>query len=254
MKKNYHIKTIGFFLYEDFDSLDSAGPNQVFHFMGGPDADHPLQIFMFGPKKGEPVKSLEGLHWVADLGYGDPLTDKDGNTVNNDVLDMIFVPGGYGEGFNRLLKYEKTPFYRALRARGQKVQLLTSVCTGSLLLARAGLLDGFQCTTHWAFRDSLRLFPNVDVVSGFPRYVIDGNRVTGGGISSGIDEALAIAELLKEPEAAFQIQMTMQYIPNPPFNCVDLSVGQQMIEYMDNPDNWNATVYNIVKNIPQTTR
>jgi cyclohexyl-isocyanide hydratase len=85
-----------------------------------------------------------------------------------------------------------------------------------MLLAAAGLLDGYEATTHWAFIACLQAYPDVKVVEGFPRFVVDRNRVTGGGISSGLDEALKIVELLESYEVAQQVQQLTQYYPCPP--------------------------------------
>ncbi|RWD93571.1 MAG: hypothetical protein EOS39_11540 [Mesorhizobium sp.] len=91
-----------------------------------------------------------------------------------------------------------------------------SVCEGALLLARAGLLDGHKATTHWAFVDCLRRFPAIEVAKGHPRFVESGNRLTGGGISSGLDEALHLISRLFDDQTAVEVQITTQYFPVPP--------------------------------------
>jgi hypothetical protein len=98
--------------------------------------------------------------------------------------------------------------------------LVCSVCTGSLLLGSAGLLDGHLVTTHWAFKDVLKLF-KVDIVPDFRRYVQSGNVVTGAGISSGLDVAMYIVSLLYGVGVARQGQLAMQYNPQPAFHCGD---------------------------------
>jgi hypothetical protein len=98
-----------------------------------------------------------------------------------------------------------------LQRHSATAHLTVSVCEGALLLAAAGLLDGYRATTHWAFRDCLARFPRIDVAPYYPRYVVDGNRITGGGISSGLDEAL----------------LNVQYNPRPPFGDGDPTVAEQ---------------------------
>jgi cyclohexyl-isocyanide hydratase len=85
-----------------------------------------------------------------------------------------------------------------------------------LLLAQAGLLDGYLATTHWAFIPCLKRFPAISVAEGHPRFVVDRNRVTGGGISSGLDESLKMVELLAGYEVAQKVQRFTQYYPSPP--------------------------------------
>ena len=85
-----------------------------------------------------------------------------------------------------------------------------------MLLAAAGLLDGYEATTHWAFIACLKRFKGVTVVEGHPRYHLDRDRLTGGGISSGLDESLRLIELLNGTAAAEQVQLMTQYYPSPP--------------------------------------
>jgi len=92
-----------------------------------------------------------------------------------------------------------------------------SVCEGALLLAAAGLLDGYEVTTHWAFIPYLmKHFPRVAIADGHPRFRLDRDRLTGGGISSGLDEALKLVELLTDTATAEAVQQTTQYYPDPP--------------------------------------
>jgi cyclohexyl-isocyanide hydratase len=92
-----------------------------------------------------------------------------------------------------------------------------SVCEGALLLAAAGLLYGYTATTHWAFIPCLsERFPKVTVAPGHPRFCLDRNRLTGGGISAGLDEALELVTLLKGTVTAQSVQQTTQYYPRPP--------------------------------------
>ena len=85
-----------------------------------------------------------------------------------------------------------------------------------MLLAQAGLLDGHNATTHWAFVACLQSFPKITVDTNNERFVVSGNRLTGGGISSGLDEALKLISLLFDDEAAKDVQVATQYFPKPP--------------------------------------
>lgn len=90
-----------------------------------------------------------------------------------------------------------------------------SVCEGALLLGRAGLLRNHAATTHWAFVECLKRFPEVDVDTAHQRFVVSGNRLTGGGISSGLDESLKLISLLFGDDVAKDVQATTQYYPQP---------------------------------------
>ena len=100
-----------------------------------------------------------------------------------------------------------------------------------LALARAGLLDGHAATTHWAFVACLQRFPNIQVDTTHQRYIVSGNRLTGGGISSGLDEALQLISLLFGTTAAMSVQVTTQYFPRPPVAGVIPSTPKCMIDW-----------------------
>jgi cyclohexyl-isocyanide hydratase len=105
-----------------------------------------------------------------------------------------------------------------LKTQGPKAGYVCSVCTGALLLAAGGLLAGYTATTHWQFQQSLAMFPEVRLASGFPRYWIDRNRITGGGVSSGLDASLAVIAVLSNSTNAMYAQLLNQYDPAPPFD------------------------------------
>jgi cyclohexyl-isocyanide hydratase len=102
-----------------------------------------------------------------------------------------------------------------VRRCAQDARFVTSVCMGSLVLAAAGLLDGYRAACHWAFRDDLSLF-GVEV--GTERVVIDRNRITGGGVTAGIDFGLALVKQLRGEETAKIVQLLMEYDPAPPLS------------------------------------
>jgi cyclohexyl-isocyanide hydratase len=202
-------------LYPSFDSLDVTGPHQTFFMQDS------LKPLLIGPSTCDPVVSYEGISILPDCDFD-----------SSPQVDVLFVPGGVG--LDQVLLKDKAagfPYLRFLQKQAAGAKMITSVCTGAIFLAAAGLLDGYRATTHWGYLSVLRLFPKVIVAEGFPRFVIDANRVTGGGISSGLDEAMAIVSLLLGDEAAKRGQLTMQYAPNPPFNDGDPSTAQPSILY-----------------------
>lgn len=189
-------------LYEGFDSLDVMGPNQAFFLAG-------MTVLLCGPDANV-VTSFENV------------SVRPTATFNKcPQADILFVPGGdgamdvFGQG-----PPKKNPYLQFLQQQAAAAQLVCSVCTGAIALAGAGLLDTHLVTTHWAYKPVLRLFP-CTVVDDYRRYVQSGNRVTGAGISSGLDEALYIVGLLCGVNVAREVQLKMQYHPQPVFHCGD---------------------------------
>ena len=129
----------------------------------------------------------------------------------------LWVPGGAPQALADIIAEPDGPYLSYVRAQAASAAWVCSVCEGALLLAAAGLLDGYRATTHWAFVPCLMgAYPNVEVADGHPRFVLDRNRLTGGGISSGLDEALKLIELLIDTATAQAAQQTTQYYPRPP--------------------------------------
>jgi transcriptional regulator GlxA family with amidase domain len=125
---------------------------------------------------------------------------------------LLCVPGGFGT----IAALESAPYLAELRRLGAASRYITSVCTGSLLLAAAGLLRGKKAACHWAWRELLRQF---DVVPDPARVVRDGNVITGGGVTAGIDMALAVMSEIAGPDYAQTVQLALEYAPEPPFDC-----------------------------------
>ena len=193
---------VGIPLYSGFDSLDVLGPFQTFTFAG-------MDRYLVAADCCA-VTSFEGVSIQPRATFDDC-----------PQLDVLFVPGGSDPvavlqeghpGSNAVLDF--------LIRQAPGAKLVCSVCTGALLLAGAGLLDGHLATTNWAYKDVLRLFP-CHVVDDYRRYVQSGNRITGGGISSGLDEALYIVSLLYGVDVARRGQLSMQYHPQPFLHCGD---------------------------------
>ena len=145
-------------------------------------------------------------------------------------LDILFVPGGFGQP-QHMNDDEVLAF---LAARAPQSKYLTSVCSGSLLLGAAGLLKGYKATSHWATRDALSTFGAEPVEA---RVVVDRNRITGGGVTAGIDFGLVLLAKLRGEEAAKLTQLAMEYDPEPPFDSgspktADPAIVQQAMSFI----------------------
>ena len=125
-------------------------------------------------------------------------------------LDVICIPGG--PGMNALL--EDDPILAFVRRQGEQARYVTSVCTGALVLGAAGLLKGYKAATHWASMEFLPAFGATPVKT---RVCIDRNRITGGGVTAGIDFGLYLAAQLTDRKTAEKIQLYIEYNPEPPF-------------------------------------
>jgi cyclohexyl-isocyanide hydratase len=145
-------------------------------------------------------------------------------------LDILFVPGGFGQQ-NLMAASEVIAF---LADRGARAKFVTSVCSGSLLLGAAGLLQGYKATSHWAAREGLSAFGAEPTDA---RVVVDRNRITGGGVTAGIDFGLVVLAKLRGDDAAKFTQLAMEYDPEPPFNSgspktADPAIVQQTLSTM----------------------
>jgi len=185
---------IGMLLYPGLSALDLVGPHPFF-------AELPNSQVHLLWKDLNPVAS--------SLGYSIVPTTFIRNCPRD--LDVLFVPGGTTGTIAMMNDGEILSF---LADRGSRARYVTSVCTGSLVLGMAGLLDGYNATCHWRFRDLLPLFGAKPIED---RVVMDRNRITGGGVTAGIDFGLALASLLRGPEAAERLQLYNEYDPHPPF-------------------------------------
>jgi len=184
---------IGMLLYPGLTLLDLIGPQTVFSWF----ADIHLVW-----KTTEMIRSDTGIGIQPTASF---------ETCPRE-LDVLFVPGGFGQ--NQLMNDAEV--LRFLADRGPKSKYVTSVCSGSLLLGAAGLLKGYEATSHWAARDGLSAFGAIPVDA---RVVVDRNRITGGGVTAGIDFGLVVLAKLRGDDAAKLTQLAMEYDPEPPFNC-----------------------------------
>ncbi|WP_431271353.1 DJ-1/PfpI family protein [Dankookia sp. P2] len=188
--------TIGFLLFPRLTQLDFTGPFEVLSRLPGAT----MRCIW---KQAGPVRSDTGLTMLADTAMADC-----------PQLDLICIPGG--PGVTPLM--EDAEVLDFLRAQAPGAQWVTSVCTGALVLGAAGLLRGRRATTHWASHDFLAPLGAVPVQA---RVVRDGNLVTGGGVTAGIDFALTIVAEIAGPAAAQAIQLQVEYAPAPPFAAGD---------------------------------
>jgi cyclohexyl-isocyanide hydratase len=184
---------IGFLIFQNVTQLDFTAPFEVFARM--PDSE-----VLLISKDMNPVKSDKGLAILPTHTF-----------ENCPQLDLICVPGG--GGVNQVIEDEISLNF--LKQQAQKAQYITSVCTGSLALAVAGLLDGYKATTHWLSIDLLRKFKDIEIIE--ERVVKDRNRFTGGGVTAGIDFALTVAAEIYGENIAKEIQLMIEYNPQPPF-------------------------------------
>lgn len=184
---------IGFLLFPGVQQLDLTGPYDVFASL--PDT----QVHLVG-KNLSPLKASSGLTFRPDMTFD-----------NCPALDVICVPGGSGVG--NLMEDDETLDF--LRQQANQARFITSVCTGALVLGAAGLLKGYRATTHWA---SHHLLEPLGAIAVHERVVRDRNRVTGGGITAGIDFALTLAKELVGEHEAQAVQLLLEYAPAPPFD------------------------------------
>jgi cyclohexyl-isocyanide hydratase len=184
---------IGLLVFPKVTQLDFTGPLQVFAGLPG------AKIHLIW-KRIEPVPSDSVLVLTPTVTFADC-----------PQLDVICVPGG--SGTDDLVNDEETLDF--LRTQAADAKYVTSVCTGSLVLGAAGLLKGYNAATHWTAVDYLPLF---GATPSRTRVCVDRNRITGGGVTAGIDFALTLVSILANRKTAEAIQLGLEYNPAPPFN------------------------------------
>jgi len=185
---------IGLVLFPGLTQLDLAGPHQVFALL-------PETRVHLLWKTLEPVTSNEGMTILPTTTFEDCPS-----------LDVLCVPGG---AMGQVEAMTNTEILSFLQQQAETASYITSVCTGSLILAAAGLLQGYRAACHWAYRDQLAML-GVEVDTA--RVAIDRNRITGGGVTAGIDFGLVLAAKLCGEETAKTIQLLLEYNPAPPYN------------------------------------
>jgi cyclohexyl-isocyanide hydratase len=184
---------IGLLVFPKLTQLDLTGPLQVFSSVPG------AQVHLIW-KRIEPVPSDSVLTLTPTVSFADC-----------PQLDVICVPGGVGTD-DMVNDQEMLDF---LRRQAEGAKYITSVCTGSLVLGAAGLLRGYRATTHWTAMDHLAPFGAIPTKT---RVCVDRNRITGGGVTAGIDFALTLVSIMVDRQTAEAIQLRLEYNPAPPFN------------------------------------
>ena len=143
-------------------------------------------------------------------------------------LDVLFVPGGVPGTFAMMEDEEVLTF---LKEQAQTAKYITSVCTGSLILGAAGLLKGYKATSHWATLDTLSKLGATPINQ---RVVIDRNRITGGGVTAGLDFGLSLIAKLRNQTYAEAVQLYLEYNPQPPFNAGSVTTApKEVITFLD---------------------
>jgi cyclohexyl-isocyanide hydratase len=179
-------------IFDGMTNLDFVGPHDIFARMPG------TKILICSPD-GKPVKTDLGEVVHAEKALADITS-----------TDIFFVGGG--PGINNLLR--QSALLDHVAKIGQGAAWVTSVCTGALILGAAGLLEGYRAATHWTAMEILSVF---GATPTYERVVVDRNRVTGGGVTAGIDFGLILSALLNGEDVARLQQLAMEYAPAPPF-------------------------------------
>lgn len=183
---------VGCLIFEQMDQIDFTGPFEVLSRM----PDTTIQII---GKEVAPMRDVQGLRLSPDV-----------RITEAGVFDVLLVPGGHGQ---QALMHDDEVL-ELIRKHAQSEKLLFSVCTGALLCGAAGVLMGRQVTTHWSTRHLMQYYGALLVDA---RVVVDGNFISAAGVTAGLDGALTLVSLLQGDAAAQEIQLAIEYAPNPIF-------------------------------------
>ncbi|MEM9218857.1 MAG: DJ-1/PfpI family protein [Cyanobacteria bacterium P01_F01_bin.150] len=185
---------IGLVFYPGMTALDIVGPHQVFGVLPGVELHRIWKTL-------DPITCDDGLVMVPDTTF-----------ANCPSLDVICVGGGLGQK----AVVDDPEVLEFFRKQGKTAKFVTSVCSGAEFLANAGLLEGYRAATHWGMREQLMEHQGIEVVN--ERVVVDRDRITGGGVTAGIDFGLTVASILYDEETAKMLQLLLEYDPAPPFD------------------------------------
>ncbi len=187
------VTSVGVYIWPNMTMLDVLAPHQALGLTPG------IEVFTFA-RTTAPLVTDTGLTIVPDHGFDDvPRCD-------------VLLVGGGADATPEMNDAEVTG---TLARIGADARWVTSVCTGALILAAAGLLDGYRANTHWSAREVLASFPEVELADG--RVVVDRDRVTGGGVTAGLDFALTLIGILQGEQTGALVELVMEYDPAPPY-------------------------------------
>lgn len=190
---NWQHYVIGIVIYPGMTTLDVVGPQTVFSVLPN------VKIHRIW-KTLAPITGDDGMMIVPDTTFADC-----------PPVDVLCIGGGRGQSAS----IDDAELLDFLKAQGDNAKFVTSVCGGSEFLAKAGLLEGYRAATHWAMRPQLA---KLGIEVGTERVVTDRNRMTGGGVTAGIDFGLAVAKALYGEDIAKISQLLMEYDPAPPYD------------------------------------
>jgi cyclohexyl-isocyanide hydratase len=185
--------SVGFLIFEQMDQIDFTGPFEVLSRM----PNSSMQII---GKEVAPIRDMQGLQLSPNI-----------SIVEAGPFEVLVVPGGYGQ---QALMHDDEVL-DLIRRHVQRGKLLLSVCTGALLCGAAGVLAERQVTTHWSAR---HLMQHYGAILADARVVVDGNIISAAGVTAGLDASLVLVSLLRGDAAAQEIQLGIEYAPNPIFN------------------------------------
>jgi cyclohexyl-isocyanide hydratase len=185
--------SVGCLIFEQMDQIDFTGPFEVLSRM-------PETTVQIMAKELTPIRDMQGLQLTPDI-----------RIAEVGAFDVLLVPGGYGQ---RALMHDEEVL-ELIRKQVREERLVLSVCTGALLCGAAGVLTGRHVTTHWAARP---LMPYYGATLEVARVVIDGNIISAAGVTAGLDASLVLVSLLRGDAAAQEIQLAIEYAPDPVFH------------------------------------
>lgn len=203
---------VAMLIYPQMTALDLIGPLQMFAAMGN------VEVHLVWKERGKPVVSDAGVPILPTRSFAEC----------PDNLTVLFVPGG-ARGTVAVMQDRAVLDFLVRKSRTAK--WITSVCTGSLVLGAAGLLKGYKATSHWSMRDEI--LPLLGAIPVQARVVEDRNRMTGAGVTAGMDFALRLVAKLRNEKMARAIQLGMEYDPQPPYHAgTPAGAGEDVLSMM----------------------